>query len=314
MQLDIVSVLKRIDKCCTENFELTDGKNFLELPITCNNRICNNSVCQEHRGKLHVKNHDQQIQFLQKYTTSPKAWVFTGWVLNDTIENIRIEGRKQLIRLMALLTRYSKTPFSVYLEYHPKEDGSYYLHFHAVGGSFGDIHLIQALWGRKVMYEYPASPNLSAKALYSYIRKYTSKTPMFYNEQRSVEYLQLVYKAQMCRYSVPRKDAINEFGVESSGWILISRAVAELKNAFQQGRIRDSQGLPMDFIPYVDPPPFNYQPPDDLPSSVYCPEFLVSKKTIKIQNVNHPVGQQVKSFPVHYYKPKKQIECQETLF
>ena len=239
--------------------------NFVQVPLTCNNRACTKPACEEHRGSLHLKNHESQIRFLKKYVFSPKAWIFTGWVVSGPIDEIRAKGRAELIRLSTLLQRHSKTPFVIYMEYKIKDDGSYYLHFHAVGGSFGDIHLVQALWGRVVRYEKPITTN---DALISYIKKYTGKTPFFSDAQVSENYLQLVYKAQMCRYSVPRKDAIKEFPfAESSGFYLTSILVSEMYRALEQGRhhLRED-GTRKDFIPYLDRPP---DPNSDIPSCTY---------------------------------------------
>ena len=291
MHQKVVSVLERIDNCGTKEFEITNGDKFLKLPIHCNNRGCNNSLCQKSRGTLHTKNHNQQIQFLNKYIKSPKAWVFTGWVLNGSIEAIRSRGQQELIRLNHLLHRYSKSPFVVYMEYKIKDDGSYYLHFHAIGGSFGDIHLIQSLWGRIVKYERPL---VDDKQILDYIKKYTAKTPVFSNQQIYEDYVELVYKAQMCRYSALRKDAINEFGLPpKSGWYNVQRLVMEMQNASKRGRLEH------EFIPLLDKPP-NFD--SDIPSCVYVyPTQNTQKAKRKIIS------------KLHWIKPVQISKSQKTL-
>lgn len=264
---------------------------FIEVPLTCDNRACGNSDCQKHRGSLYLKNHHSQISYEEKYTTSPKAYVFTGWVLDPNVtplEEIRSFAREKLIALFALLTvqcARSRTPFCIFMEFKLKDNGSYYLHFHVVAGSVGDIHLTEALWGRKVFYEYPV---VGDKAVHRYIRKYTSKSPVFIDQNAFQDYVFLVYKLQMCRYSVPRLEAEKEFSLNvRSEWFTVPQLVSELKNSYRQ-RI-DYEDTP-DFEPYFEPPP-NYHPPDDLPSCVYCPEFLVSERK--------------PNFAVHRQKPVK---------
>lgn len=202
MVTDLVSVFERINNCGSTSTEFVDSRgDFFEVPQYCNNRGCSNEGCQKHRGYLHVKNHGSQISTIEKQITSPKGFVFTGWKLKIDSQ-LKEFSRSKLIELYQLLNRYSKTQFVIYMEFKLKDESTVYLHFHVVTGSVGDIHQVQALWRRKVSYQYPI---VSDEALLQYIRKYASKSPAYQSKIQKENYVALTYKLQMCRYSI-RKD------------------------------------------------------------------------------------------------------------
>jgi hypothetical protein len=101
----------------------------------------------------------------------------------------------------------------------------------------------------------------------------------------------LVYKLQMCRFSVPRIEAEKEFGLKvRSDWYTVEQLISESKHVCR--RHPDDE-----FVPYVDPPP-NYKPPDDVPSCVYCPEFLVLKKSSSQKNIVLRWSRKQKPLPI----------------
>ena len=257
---------EHIENCGSKTVEMVNSQsNFIDVPVFCNNRACQSPECNAHRGKLHLKNHGSQVSYAEHYIKSPKSFVFTGWVLNCSIEDIREIARKQLIRLFELLTKQSKTTFIIYTEFKLKEDGSYYLHFHVVTGSVGDIHLTATLWGRKVLYEYPVK---SSESLIKYIKKYTGKSPVLNNFEAQKEYLTLTYKLQMCRYDIPRKKAEMEFKINSLQTCYpVSLIVSEMNSVNKR---MSEWG---EYVPYLDNPPN-----DIIPSCVYVyPTVLKSK-------------------------------------
>lgn len=252
-----MTVLENVHNCGSSSVEFVSWNGgFFDMPKYCDNRVCDNPECQRHRGNLHVRNHRAQVEYLKKYIDSPKSFVFTGWRFDYTGDDWRVFARSELVRLFVLLFRYCKTAFVIFMEFKLKEDGSYYLHFHVVAGSVGDIRFMESLWGRKVRYEYPVKDDDS---LFGYIRKYTSKTPYFVDEFAQLKYLQVVYKLQMARYSPARKSCENEFpfirGLPSC--YVVSLLVSEMNSALRR---RENH----EFVPYLD------RPPDvDVPSCVY---------------------------------------------
>jgi len=316
-----------VEDCGSENISLVsyDGSDFLEFPKCCDNRGCCSSDCESHRGVKHKQNHIQQIQWIQKYVRSPKSWVFTGYRLNLSVDEWREKAQSELIRLFRLLSESSKTPFVIYLEFKVHADGSYYLHFHAVSGSVGDIHLIQARWGRIVRYEHPLT---SEAVLIRYIKKYTGKTPLIYVSESShgdvksqpvtlsldawrpyqEKYIAVTYKLQMCRYSVLRKEAIAEFGLFRSHWYIESLLVSECKSALRKGRVRRWDGALVvnGFIPLLDHPP---SLESDVPSCVFVyptPRLpAVCLSTVPVVHGESPIHLpkdvvSEESYPKHY--------------
>lgn len=205
---NLALVLEHIENCSQKTSEFVNlySGNLFYIPLYCNNRACQNSLCNEHRGYLHSRNHQAQIDYAKKYIKSPKSFIFTGWRLYGSIDEIRSKARAELIRLFSLLTRFSRTTFIIYMEFKLNTDGSKYLHFHVISGSIGDYHTVQALWGRYVKYEYP----VKKESLIDYIKKYTGKSPLLPTPESQLDYLGLTYKLQMCRYDIPRKKAILE--------------------------------------------------------------------------------------------------------
>jgi hypothetical protein len=284
------TVLQRIDDCCSEDVYLVhhNGSEFLSVPKCCDNRICENPDCKRHRGYQHVKDHFAQMEYAKKYIDAPKSFIFTGWRLkaNATPEYIRKFSQKKLTKLFWVLKSINEhlvnygrkpSPFCVFMEFKIYQDGSVYLHFHVITGTIGDFHHAQALWGRFIKYEYPI---VSDEKVIAYVRKYTGKTPVIYvpnqkpielhaNQNLRLKYLEIVYKLQMARYSKPRKEAIEEFGLNiKSCWYMESQLLSALKGALRRGRGRNWDGVlyNKEFLPLLDKPP---NPESDVPTCVY---------------------------------------------
>jgi hypothetical protein len=217
----------KISVCCLENQEFVNKttSEIVSFPITCNNRACINSTCKEHREYLFKRNHQCQIEYLHEHIRVPKAGVATGWLvpINQLTRSYIQEKFKKLTHL---LNQYSRTPFSVHMEIklYPLRyqsntcskcrdycDTCYtecskrnmaYLHFHFVSGYINNIRVFRKRWGRVVRTE----GAIKEKQLSNYVSKYASKTPFFNSDYNRDLYHLLVYKTQMHRFSVAKKD------------------------------------------------------------------------------------------------------------
>ncbi|PNX49390.1 MAG: hypothetical protein BV457_01945 [Thermoplasmata archaeon M9B1D] len=195
------------------------------LPVYCDNRSCDKPECKEHRLYKYRKEHQGQINVLNKSMRKPKGWVFSGWKIPIN-ELDRTFCRKKLVFLFNLLKVFSVSEFSVHMEIkvYPKthkDFGMAYLHFHVVSGGLKDLHFIRKKWGRQIKYETAIRP----KSLGYYVSKYASKTPIFDYEPNRWYYHLLVYKTQMHRFSCKPEDSIKV----GSEWVCLDVVLSEVK-------------------------------------------------------------------------------------
>lgn len=228
-----------------------------QVPQYCNNRVCTNPDCKEHRGYLYFKNHRGQIDYLKENIRSPKAWIFTGWSI--PIEKINRKFlQNKLKKLNSILSNFSTSSYSIHMEIklYPLEHKNYgkaYIHFHVVSGGINNLKLARRIWNRQVSYE----KALCYDNLSKYISKYASKTPNMESSSDLELYHLLVYKLQMHRFSVKRGDC-SPLTVESS-FINMDSLEAEVYYCLKKAS--DRHGY---YYPYVEnykrrgkPPPIN---------------------------------------------------------
>lgn len=233
------------------------------FPVYCDNRSCTNPCCKEHRGYKYSKHHAGQIFALSESIISPKAWVFTGWVL-PLSDLTREFIQSKMLKLVKLLRQFSTTEFSVHMEIKIKSDNLAYLHFHAVSGSIDKLGLVRKLWGRQIKYE----TALTQSGLSKYISKYASKCPTYFSQSDEDHYTLLVYKTQMHRFS-PKASKCQTttlwYDAEQLKREMISALLCSRGCSFGPN-IRHDQWRYSNFIPYLDHPP-----PDDsdVPACVY---------------------------------------------
>ena len=215
-QIEIIEKTnEKIKNCCKENIIFYDEKsNPVALPKTCNNRTCNNPECKRHREYLFRREHRAQLRANSKMIVSPKGWIATGYVIDIPQNSAEVRSQQQFAikefhRLYRLLMQFSRTTFSLHMElkfypYGHKNYGKYYLHFHFTSGYIHKMSLFQQRWGRWVKYEQAIVP----ENLDNYISKYSSKVPNFDSSYEREMYQVMVYKQQMHRFSVGKKEAI----------------------------------------------------------------------------------------------------------
>lgn len=198
------NVLTKIDNCGKNSIELlySDG-HFKEVPIYCNNRICENPSCKDHRGYLFKKNHSDQITITQKSMRKPRAWVFTYGNILYPID--RKLCQQLMLKLYHLLNGQSITNFSIHMEL-KLHDGHAYLHFHVLCGGVKDLRFTRKLWGKQVLQEQALYP----EQVVDYVSKYASKTPTFPTEMHRIWYLYAVYKLQMHKFSAKHIKILEE--------------------------------------------------------------------------------------------------------
>ena len=256
---------EKLEKCGKENAEFynTKTKIFFRPPIYCDNRICSNPECQKHRQYKYMTAHFQQIEKLNKSMKNPKAWVFTGWKL--PIEEFTREFLQlQLKKLFYICSKYSRSEFSIHMELkvYPqyKKDGSLnlnygmaYLHFHVVTAGFPDLHKIHAIWGRVVKYEQAIKPN----DLAWYVSKYAGKSPILDTKFLLANYLNLVYKLQMHRFSTRPGDHIKR----SSDWVDMSSILYEVKSELRKNSYKNISQYSARYYYKILEPPSPDEPP-----------------------------------------------------
>lgn len=219
-------IIEKVDNCGSvfDEYYAPSGLRRI-LPIHCDNRICENDECKQHRLYKYMHTHYGQIAILNEDMRSPKAWVFTGWVVSIASFD-RHFAQSKLLQLFKLLSNSkfgSLSHFSVHMELkvypeHHKNYGFVYLHFHVVSGGLKDLRMCRRLWGRQIKYEQAINPN----ELGFYVSKYASKTPKFPDEEHRFHYARIVYKLQMHRFSVGQSD------LTKSGWVSLSQIEREV--------------------------------------------------------------------------------------
>lgn len=194
---------------------LTPEGEKVEKVVYCDNRVCFNPYCQDHRQYQYEKAHRNQIDQLDKDIRSPKGWVFSTPAKSFPIN--RDYCRSEIKRLYNLL-QYQKhrgygsvTPYVIVMEIKLSPE-SWYLHFHVVTGFVKNLRLVRKKWGYWISYE----KALSRGRLANYITKYARKTPAFPTIKSMWEFANSVYKLQMSRFSISPSGFY-----ERSGWELI---------------------------------------------------------------------------------------------
>lgn len=220
----------RIKNCGKESTYYYDLKNedWIKFPRVCDNRFCNNPQCQDHRLYKYMREHRPQIKALQGNIKKPKGWVFTGYKLR--LKDLSRDFiRYHTLRLYKILKNFAESEFSIHLEIklYPdfykndssicqkcksgcsrllgticKNSGYCFVHWHCAIGGVKDLRFVRKLWNRQISYEKAIKP----KELGYYISKYASKTPVFANSYNQELYAILVYKTQMHRFSIRKKD------------------------------------------------------------------------------------------------------------
>lgn len=251
--------------CGTTFIDIVDGENsnIFSVPVYCNNRGCTKKGCQQHRGELFRKEHFQQQQVITMSMEQPKGWIFTGWVLHTwDSDKIKTFARKKMLKLYHILkdTKFgATTEFSIHMELKFYEDGTVYLHWHVVmGGIKCRISTMRSLWGRVVKYECAISPENVA----SYVSKYASKTPKFHNSDFNQDWYHLVvYKTQMHRFSVSKKEAElipDILKPVPSGFYCYAALVAEAKSCYRRDSYLNYKTDEKEFHPLLEPPPSTF--------------------------------------------------------
>lgn len=259
-QIAISNVIQRIQDCGTKDFELVNLKSSktVLLPVYCDSRSCDNPGCKDHRGISFSKKHAVQIMSIQSSMQKPKAWVFTGYVLQPPLEDHRKFICEKTLLLYKILKQLSSSEFSLHCEIIPSKrfPTCFYVHWHVVTGGLKDYHYAQSLWGRYI--EYEKARNIHSVA--EYVSKYASKTPVHLGDQNFLPYLQTTYKLRLHRFSTKQGE------ITKSDWVPITVLVSELKRSANRHRLKHEDGSNKDFVPYVDAPP----PPDsDIPACVH---------------------------------------------
>ena len=199
-------IYNKLESCGKGSLILVNKKSneYIDLSVFCDNRVCDNPGCKEHRLYKYMREHGYQITELSKNMRVPRAWVFSVKRLRYPID--KSYCRFMMKRLYYLLDRDkhehygSVSHFSIHMEikpgYKPGEEGTYFLHFHVVSAGIKNLKLVRSLWGFQIRYERAIKPlNLGF-----YVSKYASKTPFFPSVESFCEYAQAVYKTQMHRF------------------------------------------------------------------------------------------------------------------
>jgi hypothetical protein len=193
---------KKLRNCGLNTVEIQkiETGEVTKLPVYCDNRVCNNPGCQDHRAYKFLREHKTQINAIEfsikKGHRKPRAYVFTDGRYPYPISREYCQNR--LKECYKLLLKRSKTHFSIHMEIKLHEN-EWYLHFHVVSG-FIELKGINEKWGAVVRYEVAKNfRNVSG-----YVGKYASKTPKFPSECAFMEYANTTYKLHMHRFSVKK--------------------------------------------------------------------------------------------------------------
>ena len=208
-----LSFLEKIFLCGKKSLLLEDKETGIQkiVQVFCDNRICQCSDCQSHRDYKFEGEHEDQILKLKQSILKPKAWIFTTPKLPYPIDRYYLQDKLKF--LFSLLSKYSLTPFSIFLEL-KLHRADYYLHFHVVSGFIKGLKKVRKLWGFQIKYE----TAIKKDNLGYYISKYATKNPSLIDEEEGIEltplhllhYGMIVYKLQMVRFSIGHEDRVKE--------------------------------------------------------------------------------------------------------
>jgi hypothetical protein len=246
---DYAKLCSKIDNCGLKFDEYfpPDGGESKILAIFCDNRVCDNSACKDHRLYKYMRLHREQIDELRKSMYKPKAWVFTGWVI-PVSDFSRSFAQEKLVFLFRILKSSSVSEFSIHMELkvYPaghKHEGCFYLHFHVVSAGFKDLRFIRKRWGRQIRYEEAICPD----DLGYYVSKYASKTPFFADDRIKFFYARIVYKLQMHRFSVGHSTFI------PSGWVSLSSLEREVRACLYKDSYLNPDSSKRYFYKFLEP-------------------------------------------------------------
>jgi len=226
---ELKNIFDRISNCGYGKLYLIHKETMEEKVVDqfCDNRVCKNPKCKEHRGMKFRACHFHQIKMIETEVRKPKAWVFTTkkWYFPFSVENFKkfSQTRMKLLRDLLNIKKHRKygsiTPYSIHMEIKKDKDGGvpdgWYLHFHVVSGSIENIRLVRHMWG----YVIRSEPAKAIRSVSWYVSKYASKVPKLFNFTDAIAYLRVVYKTKM-----------HDFGVFCSPvayvsqWILLKRS------------------------------------------------------------------------------------------
>ena len=243
-------IKEKIEKCGTEfaEFIRKDTSEIVEFLVYCDNRICQNEGCQDHREYKFKKQHREQEKALKFSMKSPKHWIFT------TERRLRLEEidvyrvRSVLSKLFKLLKDQSLTEFSVHLEYKFHSDNSVFIHFHVVCGGLKDYRYCVKRWGAHIRYQ----NKIDVEQLGYYVSKYASKVPKLYSEYQREKYLDIAYKEVMHRFSA--KEDVEVFPSE---YIRMEDLRREIKNCLYRDSYKNAKSEKRRYHSFleVEPPP-----------------------------------------------------------
>jgi hypothetical protein len=175
-----------------------------------------------------MREHQSQIQLLNKNMIKPKSWVFTDTKRPYPIDREYAQKRLRLLKELLTISKHRKygstSLFSIHMEFKLNPD-SWYLHFHVVSGGVTNLRFVRRIWGKQICYE----DAINLKDLGFYVSKYASKVPSFPNKTAYLEYAQTVYKLQMHKFSDKTKSILKE-----SDWAIIDRKFSSSTNAFYE--------------------------------------------------------------------------------
>ena len=279
------TILSKLDNCGKEfiSFIHVTGET-IELPVFCDNRICDNPDCKKHRGYKFYKTHSDQISITQKSMRVPRAWVFTYGHLPYPID--RSLCQQLMLKLYHILLNQSVTNFSIHMEL-KLHDNTVYLHFHVLLGSLKDLRYTRKLWGKTIRYEKAIKPS---DVVY-YVSKYAGKTPFFPSELHRDFYFHAVYKLQMHKFSA-KHDKLKEKQI--SDWYHYDSLIEEIRQTYLRDGYTDNTGqrLLNDYHPFLDkPPPLkpHFRPPvNSNDSRKYFSDYWESslRESCGLQGVN----------------------------
>jgi len=200
----------------------------VERPIFCDNRICLNPDCQKHRLYKFMREHQAQINALNRDMKSPKGWVFTTKKRPYPIDRFYCQEKfKELYYLLDKskhLKFGSASMFSTHMELKLSANG-WYLHFHGASGGITNLRLVRKLWGAQILYEDAINP----VDLGYYISKYASKVPSFPDKNAYLDYAKTTYKLQMHRFNCKTIPIFRE-----SPWVIMKRTSHKSTNVFYE--------------------------------------------------------------------------------